>query len=162
MALAKFPKIARPRIELPEAVSRLDWPVIDLRAVDVGKAMTGAVAAANVGHRAQRRRWPRAVGGVIVAGLAGWAILSNKALRSRLARGAGAIGARILAVRSNRYIRADIDRAGPIAFAAAETAPIEGAPFTEKTTIDATGYPAGLGSNNSDGIPIFEETGSPA
>ena len=108
----------------------------------------------------QRPRWPLAVGGLIVAGLAGWAILSNEALRARLASGAGAIRERISAVRSNRYDRLDIDRDDPIAFPAAETAPIEAAPYTDSATIDATGYPAGLGSNNGDGTPAFEETGS--
>ena len=157
-----LPRLERPRIDLPEAVSKFEWPRIDLSSVDVGKAMAGAAAAAHIGRRARRRRWPLAVGGLIVAGLAGWAILSNEALRARLARGASAIRERISAVRSNRYDRLEIDRDDPIAFNAAQTAPIEASPYTDSTTIGATGYPAGLGSNNSDGIPAVEETGSPA
>ena len=137
-------------IHLPEAVSNFEWPKIGLSSVDVGKAITDAAAAAHIGRRAQRSRWPLAVGGLIVAGLAGWAILSNEALRARLARGVSAIRERISAVRSNRYDRLEIDGDDPIAFPAAETAPI-----------DATGYPAGLGSNNGDGIPALEESGRP-
>ena len=146
-----LPRFERPRIDLPEAISKFEWPKIDLSSVDVGKAMAGAAAAAHIGRRARRPRWPLVVGGLIVAGLAGWAFLSNEALRARLARWAGVIRERISAVRSDRYDRLEIDRDHPIAFPAAETAPI-----------DATGYPAGLGSNNGDGIPAFEETGSPA
>lgn len=148
-------------IRLPEAVSKFEWPEIDLSSVDVGKAMAGAAAAAHIGRRAQRRRWPLAVGGLIVAGLAGWAILSNEALRTRLASAVGAIRERISAVRSTWYDRHEIDRDDPIAFPAAETAPIEASPYPESTTIDATDYPAGLGSNNGDAIPALEETGSP-
>jgi hypothetical protein len=154
-------RLERPRIDLPEAVSRFEWPKIDLSSVDVGKAMAGAAAAAHIGRRAHRRRWPL-VGGLIVAGLAGWAIMSNEALRDRLARGARAIREGISAVRSNWHDRLEIDRDHPIAFPAAETASIEASPFADGTTIDATGYPAGLGSNNGNGIAALEETGSPA
>ena len=138
-------------IRLPEAVSKFEWPEIDLSSVDVGKAMAGAAAAAHLGRRAQRRRWPLAVGGLIVAGVATWAIMSNEALRARLASAAGAIRERISAVRSNWYDGHEINRDDPIAFPAAETAPI-----------GATGYPDGLGSNNIHGIPALEETGNPA
>lgn len=155
-------EIRLPDVDLPEAVSKFEWPKIGLSSVDVGKAMAGAAAAAHIGRRARRPRWPLVVGGLIVAGLAGWAILSNEALRARLARGAGAIRERISAMRSSRSNQLEIDRAHPIAFNAAETAPIEAAPYTDSTTIDATGYPAGLGSNNGDGAPAFEETGNPA
>ena len=156
-----LPRLERPRIDLPEAVSKFEWPKIDLSSVDVGKALAGAAAAAHIGRRAQRPRWPLAVGGLIVAGLAGWAILSNEALRARLASGAGAIRERISMVRSNWYDRLEINGDDPIAFPAAETAPIEVSPYTDSTTIEATGYPAGLGSNNGDEIPAFEESGSP-
>jgi hypothetical protein len=154
-------RLERPRIDLPEAVSKFEWPKIDLSSVDVGKAMAGVATAAHIGRRAHRPRWPLAVG-LIVAGLVGWTILSNGALRARLARGVGAIRERISAVRSNRHDRHEIDRDHPIAFSAVETAPIDASPFADSTTIEATGYPAGLGSNNGDGIPAFEETGSPA
>jgi hypothetical protein len=158
-----MPELSVKEIRLPDVdLPRLEWPKVDLSSVDVGKAIAGAAAAAHIGRRARRPRWPLVVGGLIVAGLAGWAILSNEALRARLASGAGAIRERISAVRSKRYDQLEIDRAHPIAFNAAETAPIEAGQYTDNTTIDATGYPAGLGSNNGDGAPAFEETGNPA
>ena len=154
-------KLERPKIDLPEGVSKLEWPRIDLSSIDVGKAMAGAAAAAGLTRRASRR-WPLAVGGLIVAGLASWAILSNEALRARLAGKVQAVRDRITEMRSSRYDGLEIDAEEPIAFTAAETSPIEPAPFSEGTTIDATGYPAGLGSNNGDGTPALEETTNPA
>ena len=155
-------RLELPRIDLPEAISRIEWPKVDLSSVDVGKAVAGAAAAVHIGHRRQRRRWPLAIGGLIVAGLGGWAVLSNEALRARLARWAGAVRGRLSVLRWNRSNQLEIDRSHPVAFDAAETAPLEASPFTDGTTIDATGYPAGLGSNSGDRIPAFEETGSPA
>jgi len=154
--------LERPRIDLPEAVSKFEWPRIDLSSVDVGKAVAGVAAAAHIRPRRRRPRWPLAVGGLIVAGLAGWTILSNEALRGGLARGAAAIRERISALRSNLYGRLEPGRDDPIAFSAAETAPIEATRSTDGTTIDATGYPAGLGSNNGEGVPAITETGGPA
>ena len=51
----------------------------------------------------------------------------------------------------------DIDRDDPIAFDAAETAPIESAPYGDDTTTEATGYPDGLGNDRDNGTPAFEE-----
>lgn len=113
-------------------------------------------------RRGRPRRWPWVAGIILGTTMLGWAILSNAALRARLARSARAIRERIAALRSNRYDRLEIDRDDPIAFPAAETAPIEASSFTASTTTDATGYPAGLGSNSGDGIPALKETGSPA
>jgi hypothetical protein len=154
-------EIRLPEIDLPKAVSEFEWPKIDLPSVDVGKAVAGAAAAVHIGRRAHRPRWPLAVGGLLIAGLAGWAILHNEALRARLAGATGAIRTRISAVRSNRPDRLEMDRDDALALTAAETAPIETSPSTDSTTIDATGHPAGLGSRTGDGVPAFEDTGSP-
>jgi hypothetical protein len=142
-------------IRLPE----IDLPRIDLPSVDVGKAVARAAAAAQIGRRPQRPRWRLATVGLIVASLTGWAILTNKELRQRLVTGTSAIRARISALRSNRD-RPDIDPDAPIAFSAAETAPMEAGPFTDPTADHATDYPDGLGSNNSDGTPLPDETAS--
>jgi hypothetical protein len=149
-------KIERPKIELPDSVSRFDWPKIDLSSVDVGKAVAGAAAAAHIGRRASRPRWPLAVGGLIVAGLATWAILTNEMVRSRLAVAADSVRTRLEAMRAGDD-ELEVDR-DPIAFDAAQTQPIEPAPYADTASVDATGYPDGLGSNNGDGIPAFEET----
>ena len=144
-------KIERPKIDLPDSVTKFEWS-------DVGKAVAGAAAAANLGRRASRPRWPLAVGGLIVAGLAAWAILTNEALRARISSGASAIRERISAMRSTDADWLDMDRDEPIAFDAAETKPIEAPAYADSSTVDATDYPEGLGSNNGDAIPAFEET----
>ncbi len=155
-------EISLPEVDLGKAVPKFELPKIDLPSVDLGKAIAGAAAAAHIGRRPQRPRWPLVVGGLIVAALAGWAIWTNEALRSRVAQGASAVRTQILMMRSNRYDRLDMDHDDPIAFPAAETAPIEASPLTDPghRVSDATEYPAGLGSNNGDGNPAFEETGS--
>lgn len=150
-------RLERPKIELPEAVSKLGWPRIDLSSVDLGKAVAGAAAAAHIGRRAPRSRWPLAIGGLIVAGLAATAILTNETLRTRLANSLNALRERIAAMRSNHDDGLEIDRDDPIAFDAAETVPIEASPFTDATSIDATGYPAGLGTTRDNGTPALEE-----
>lgn len=144
-------RLERPKFDLPESVARFEWP-------DVGKAVAGAAAAANIGRRPSRPRWPLAVGGLIVAGLATWAILSNEALRARIASGANALRERITAMRSDDSDWLEMDRDEPLAFDAAETKPIETPAYGETTTVGASGYPDGLGSNNGDAIPAFEES----
>ncbi len=145
-----------------DRLSTLEWPKIDLPSVDVGKAVAGAAAAAHIGRRARRRRWPLVVGGLMVAGLASWAIASREVLRTRLALGARTIRNQISAARSNLRDRTEIERGHPTPFSAAETAPIEASQFTDSTTPDAAGYPLGLGSNNGDGVPDVEEAGRPS
>jgi hypothetical protein len=150
-----------PNVELPDAASNFAWPKIDLPSVDVGQALAGTAAAAHIGRRRHRPRWPLAVGGLIVAGVVGWAILSHEALRARLARRADAMRARLSALRSSRYDQFDLDRDDPIAFDAAETAPVQAPAFAASTAVAASGYPAGLGSKSRDGDPASEEAGRP-
>jgi hypothetical protein len=153
---ADLSKVQRPNLDLPDAVSKFEWPRID-----VPKALAGAAAVVNIGRRARRPRWPLAVGGLIVAGTIA-AVLSNEGLRSRLANAINALRERLMAMRSSRDHVLDIDVDDPIAFEAAETAAIEPPPYAETTAFDATGYPDGLGTRNGDGIPTFEETGKPS
>ena len=143
-------RLERPKIDLPDSISKFEWP-------DVGKAVAGAAAAANLGRRS-RPRWPLAVAGLIVAGLAAWAIFTNEAVRARIASGATAVRERIAAMRSNDSDWLDTEQDEPIAFNAAETKPIEEPPYSDSTTVQGSSYPDGLGSNNGDGIPAFEET----
>jgi hypothetical protein len=144
-------KLERPKIDLPDSVSKFEWS-------DVGKAVAGAAAAANIGRRTSRARWPLAVGGLIIAGLATWAILTNEALRARIAKAGNALRERISAMRSDDAEWLDMDRDEPMAFEAAETKPIEAPAFGETTKVASSGYPEGLGSNNGDAIPAFEES----
>lgn len=154
-------RLERPKFDLPDAVSKFEWPTIDLPSVDVGKAVAGAVAAVKIGRRAPRPRWPLAVGGLLVAGVAAWTILTNETVRAWLTNVARTLRERLAARRSDEHDRLEIDRDHPIAFDAAQTAPIAAPAFTDSIPIDATGYPDGLGSKNGDGTRAPEEAGSP-
>ena len=149
-----------PDITIPSAISKVDWPLLDLSSIDVGKAVRGAAAAAHIGRRRHRPRWPLAIGGLIVAALASWALLKNDGLRTRLADAVGTIRDRISTMKRSRFDQNEID--APIAFDRAPTAPIEASAFTVSGTIEPTSYPAGLGSNSGDTNPIVEETASRA
>jgi hypothetical protein len=151
-------EIRMPEVDLPDSVTKRDWPKFEMPDIDIGKAVAGAVAAAGIGRRS-RPRWPLAVGGLILAGVATAAILSNETIRAKIASGIEALRERVSAMRSTDYDELDIDQDDPIAFDAAATAPIETPRYSDGSTLDATAdYPAGLGSNgHEDGIPAFEE-----
>ena len=154
------PDVDVAKIELPEAVSKFEWPRIDLSSVDLGKVIAGVAAAAHIGSRARRPRWPLAVGGLIVAGFITWAILTNETIRARLASSASAVRDRLASMRADPDDALDVDVDGPIAFNAAETAPMEAPPYTEGST-DAAGtdYPEGLGVDRDNGVTAVEKAG---
>jgi hypothetical protein len=130
--------------------------------VDLGKAVAGVAAAAHIGRRSPRR-WPFAVGALIVVSVATTAILRNESIRARISSGLDAVRERFNAMRSSGYDELDIDRDDAVAFDAADTAPIaDVTPYSEGSALDTTAdYPAGLGSNgHEDGIPAFEESTS--
>jgi hypothetical protein len=147
-----------PDVDLPDAVTKRDW----MPDVDLGKAVAGAAAAAHIGRRSPRR-WPFAVAGLIVAGVATAAVLSNETIRTRISNGFDALRERFYAMRSSGYDELEIDRDEVVAFDSAETAPItDPTPYTDDAVLDTTAeYPSGLGSNgHEDGIPAFEESTS--
>jgi hypothetical protein len=148
-------KLERPKIDLPDAVSKFEWPK-----VDVGKAMSDAAHATGIRRRSGPPRWPLAVGGLIVTGLAAWAILTNETVRAWLSDVANNVRQRFSTMRSTDDDLLQYDADEPIAFNSAETAPIESAPYSDSSMVDATGYPEGLGSTNGDGMPAFEESGT--
>jgi hypothetical protein len=152
-------RLERPKFELPDAVSSFVWPRFDLSSVDLRKAVAGVAAAAHIGRRSRPSRWPLAVGGLLVAGVATLAILSNEARRARLTSGASAVRNRLMSMRSGPD-QLEVDPDAAIAFDAAETAPIEAPPYSDGTMIDATGYPEGLGVDRDNGSPALEEAGS--
>lgn len=102
--------------------------------------------AARMGHPPRRPRWPFAAG-LIVVGVAGWAAARNEMLRTRLVTQARALAERISDVRSARQDRDSPVRSDPVAFTAAEPMPIETAAYADATTMEATDYPPGLGSD---------------
>jgi hypothetical protein len=156
-----LPEITRDDIK--RSLSEMRMPEVDLPKFDlpdIGKAVAGAAAAANIGRRS-RPRWPFAVGGLILAGVATAAILSNETIRAKIAAGFEALRERVSMMRATDYDRLDFDRDEAVAFDAAPTASIgDTSPYNEDMTPDATAeYPSGLGSNgHDDGIPAFEES----
>ena len=137
-------------------LTRIERPNVDLAARSLSRAATAIAVALRLAPRPRRSRWPLAIGGVIVAGIATAAVLSNAAVRARLSSGATAVRERLSAMRPGADATLEVDADETTAFDAAETAQIGSAPFTDATTIDATGYPAGLGADHN-GSQVPEE-----
>jgi hypothetical protein len=160
MSELHLPEISRDDIK--RSLSEIRMPEVDLSKVDlpdIGKAVAGVAAAANIGRRS-RSRWPFAVGGLILAGMATAAILSNETIRAKIAAGIEALRDRVSTMRSTDD-SLDFDQDEVVAFDAAPTAPIgDTSPFDdEPETAPTADYPSGLGSNgHEDGIPAFEES----
>jgi hypothetical protein len=141
--------IRMPDVKMPEVdLSKIERPNVDQATRSLGRMAAAAAVALHLVPRARRPRWPLAVGGLVVAGIA-VAVLSNEAVRARLSAGATAVRERVTAMRSDADQTLDIGRDDAIAFDAAETATIEGSPFTDATPVDATSYPAGLGADQN-------------
>ena len=161
----RLPELHLPEIsrkDIMRSLSEMRMPEVEMPEVDLGKAVAGVAAAAHIGQ-SSRRRWPFAVAGLIVAGVATAAILSTETIRARISSGLDALRERFNAMRSSGYDELDIDRDDAVAFDAAQTAPIaDVTPYSEGSALDTTAdYPAGLGSNgHEDGIPAFEESTS--
>jgi hypothetical protein len=151
-------KLTRPKVDVPDAVARFGWRRIDLSSIDVPKALAGAAAAVNIGRRARRPRWPVALGGLIADGAVA-AVLTNKGVRTRLAKAFTSLRERLMTMGPDQADYLDVDSDDPVAFDAAETVAIEPPPYAETTAFDATGYPDRLGAHNGE-TPAFEETGT--
>jgi hypothetical protein len=129
---------------LPDVDMRaIDWPKID--SSTIGKAVTDVAAAAHIGRRSDRRRWPL-IGGLILTGVAVVAILSREGIRTRIADAVGRVRDKTSAMLPTTGEPETDARA----FDAADTMPIEADPFAVDPTSEATGYPDGLGSNGHD------------
>jgi hypothetical protein len=148
----RMPEIDLPKIDLP----KIERPDVDLSARSFGRVATGIAVALGLVTRPRRSRWPLAVGGLIVAGLAAVAVLSNTAVRTRLSEASSAARDRVGAMRAGSDAL-DVGPDDAIAFDAAETAEIETSPFAEASTVDATGYPTGLGADHQNGGHVPEE-----
>ena len=156
-------KIERPNVILQD----IDLPKIDFPHIDVSKAIVGAATSAGLVRR-PRRRWPYLLGGAVIVGLIGRAVMNSSAIRERLAQGARWTRERIADMREDR------EPLEAVAFTAAPTAPIDDGGFAEgASTHDAWSkpanddYPEGLGAPDPtdaarDQIPVFKEVDSPA
>ena len=155
-------------IRLPDVdLSNMARPRMDLPNLDVGKAIAGvAAAAAHLTRPARRRRWQPVLGALIVAGLAGWAVLSNAALRERISKTVEGLRQRVDSMRSGSVEGLEVDADRPVAFPAAEVKPTEGSQYADAFTGSngsngsngSAGYPDGLGAGDGDRIPAFEES----
>jgi hypothetical protein len=122
---------------------------------DAGKAVSDAAAGVHIG-RSRTPRWPFAVVGLFAVAAAGWVVLTNTGLRTRLASGARAVGRQAAELRSNVSRSLAARREDAVAFPASPTAPAESTAYGDGTG-DATDYPEGLGSNNGHGTLADEE-----
>lgn len=156
-------KIERPNVSLQD----IDLPKIDFPHIDLSKAIVGAATSAGLVRR-RRRRWPYLLGGAVIVGLIGRAVMNSSAIRERLAQGARWTRERIADMREDR------EPLEAVAFTAAPTAPIDDGGFAEgASTHDPWSkpanddYPKGLGAPDPtdaarDQIPVFKEVDSPA
>jgi hypothetical protein len=180
-----LPEVHLPDLHLPDSVTNFEWPRIELPSVDVakavgdagkavgeagrnagkavgeavgeaGKAVSDAAAGVHLGRRSQTPRWPFAIVGLLAAAAAGWVILTNAALRTRLASGTRAVRRQASTLRATLSSSLAARREDPVAFPAAPTAAMEGTGYGDGTG-DATDYPDGLGSNNGHGTLADEE-----
>jgi hypothetical protein len=157
-------KIDLSKVDLP----KIDFPHIDVSKSDVSKAIVGAAASAGLVRR-RPRRWPYLLGGAVIVGLIGRAVMNSAATRERLAQGAQWARERIAEMREDREPIDDV------AFTAAPTRPIDDGgfaggsaddPWASKSSADGD-YPEGLGAPDKkdsagDRIPVFKEAESSA
>jgi hypothetical protein len=154
------------RFDPRSAISKLALPTIEMPSVDLGKAIAGVREAAHVPSRVQERRLPRwpfaAAGGMLVAGLTGWVVLSNRTVRARLASWAEPIRERISALRSVTFNRARTDQQVLLAADSVAMEPAPFAPFADDATLAATGSTADIVALDDDVAVAVDEGVSPA
>lgn len=184
-----------PEVDLAKArPARIKVPAVTLTSPDVGKLLAAAAAVARfvlptpgrgrwlagpfgrrsrsplariVQPRPRRSRWPIAFGVIIVAAFGAWALLRRPEVRRRIDEAAHRARERFDELRA-RDSGLEVDADEPVAFTAAETAPIQAEGFASAPDDGGAGttrsdYPAGLGANasDSDSIRAFEETATP-
>ena len=183
-----------PEVDLARArQARIKIPAVTLTSSDVGKLLAAGAALARFARPAPRRgRWlsgaigrrspspvarfiqprpsrsrrPLVLGAFVVAVFGAVVLLRRPAVRQRVDDAARRVRIRFDELRAGSYPQDAADE--PIAFTAAQTAPIEAQGFASSTdgvdTVDtASDYPEGLGSNATatDDTLAFEETGKP-
>lgn len=142
-------KIERPKIDMSD---------FDLSRTEIGRAVVGAATAAGLMQK-PRSRWPYLLGGAIVVSLVGVAYMNAHAIRDGLTRVRTSVSDWATQMTARR------DPSDPVAFTAAETAPIDrGLVFPDADPLTPD-YPAGLGAPtdkeaSSNGIGSLEEVGS--
>jgi hypothetical protein len=131
----------RPIIDLQDIkLPKVDLPEIEIPKVDVGKAVLGVATAAGLVKR-RRSRWPYLLGAGVVVAVAAWAV-TNAAIRERLTQAVTAIGERVQAMRGGGQDQE------PMAFPAAQTAPINEPANLSVPPASNPDYPEGFGAEN--------------
>jgi hypothetical protein len=154
-------KLEIPRIEAPDSdvidkaraeLAKIDLPNVDLSKIDLPKAVATAAQAAGIVKASRRPSRGRMVlGALVVLGIVGFALATSPVFRPRI---------EALARRARQ--RLDERRgktAGPVAFDAAETAPVQDSPYSASAPYGSpfdgpSELPEGLGSER----PISEPT----
>jgi hypothetical protein len=145
-----LPEFERPSIDLKDMkMPKIDLSDIDMPKVDVGKAVLSAATAVGLA-KPRRARWPYLVAAGVAVAAAGWVLMNVEAIRTRLSRAATWAGEQAGAMRSG----GEFDE--PVAFTAAETAPIAHPADTSSSPSATTDYPSatsdypeGLGATES-------------
>ena len=129
----KLPKVELPKVELPD---------IEMPKIDVGKAVKDA--AVSVGLVKQpRSRWPWVVGAAAAIAVTGFILMNVSVVRERLTYAASKAGEWVSSMRGGVPDQ-------PVAFTAAETAPItaETTAWGEESSM-TTDYPEGFGAEDA-------------
>lgn len=141
---------------------RLPWPALPFA------GRSSSPIARIVRPRPSRSRWLLAFGGIVIAALAAWAVLSRPAVRERLGEAMRAARERLDEFRADREGQLDVDADEPVALTGAETTSIEAlgsanAADDAGTGASATDDPLGSGTNpnDADGVSTFAESGRP-
>ena len=81
------PEIDLSKVELPDGVSKAGRAGFERSSRSIGKGIAALLVATRLRPPPRTARWPFAVGGLIIVGVATAAILSNAAVRARLSAG---------------------------------------------------------------------------
>jgi hypothetical protein len=140
----KMPDIDMPKVDFGQAKS------------DIGQAISSAVKGTALDRRSSPTRWPLAVVGLVAAGIATWAILTNEALRNAIVDA----GTSVRRWFDDMWSNTRSEPMDPVAFDAAPTAPIHtDIPTADPLYAGMTDYPEGLGSkeptrNNGEAVKV--------
>jgi hypothetical protein len=154
--MATVSEIQLPNVELP----KMEVPAFDMSSIDLRATVSEAAEAVGLRQPARRSRWFFALGGAMLAAVAGWGLLRSPQVRARSRQLLSSIRERISSMRPNAFDLDVSDPADPIAFPAADTKPIPPDRWRDTEDLATPDYPDGLGSDAGDASPAREESTS--
>jgi len=137
----KLSDIKMPDVKMPD----VDMPKVDLGQAksDISQAISSAVKGTALERRSSPTRWPLAVVGLVAAGIATWAILTNEAVRLAIVDA----GTSVRRWFDDLWSNTRSEPMDPVAFDAAQTAPMHtDIPTPDPLYAGMSDYPEGLGS----------------